>query len=1024
MRVDRDLFYKLASDVPEERIASVVGVVGNLEKLSVGDEGEKEWVYVVDRLVKGLESNRNSARLGFSMCLTEALHLVLSRDVAERPRCLKDVGDYLKAVDSQFPLSAVGTGKAKVKVKGKDERGTLFGRLFAYKVLLNEPLFSLLFDQKFLIEFQERVIQLGSMKNWLLEPCFFSLYQAIEKLLPGLDQEYAQATVAQIDEHKLTMTNEGLSVYLLLAKKFTLSDFTLENSAWKANDPLQKGNLSVMAKVMLDTNVDGANSNTNKNWAPRLHYIWDIILREFFDNEQHGSDAKHVYQKKKHDKSKNPQRVEFKSFWQAVVDESFFNDKASPERKYQGYLIFQKAVESVPASEVEYCFTQNIMRSMINQASDSKRMLNKLSQKTLNTLVSICESEPAKLTPVLTALLFSEEGSLNFDILTKSKTVSRLLATKQSDHHYLATLIRLFTSRLNVSDKTPELEELNPRLKFILDSLLNLIRSQKALLETDKEIVMEILESTIQLAFFQKDNEYINNIAKERLSSMLAELIVLPSTDGSWPYLALEIIVTKEKSETLIDSLDDSLVAVKAESLDILKKISELKSKSSQLLGIESLMSMNLIQLYSGDAESIGIIEDLTTFYHETSNHETANFTGVTEILLSLLAQRKSLLRKLSLLVWEQFIDQIGKEEINLLLNFLHARENKEGFSVLFENEGDYEVVDSENDAEGEEDDENNEKDNDDSDEDSDDDVSDDDDASLSSSDTDNADDEKISQIDKETTSALAKALNLPDNIINENGEVNINMLEGMDEDDDDDSSSAEDDDESMDDEKMMELDDQLSEIFKRRKDALSTVSTGNQRKLDVKESRENVIAFKHRIIDMLEIYIKHIEQLSLNRADGGKVVTTEKTEQTLAIMLAIVDAFANCVQQTLDKPLIEKIIKLFKGRFSKIRFTLFEDIETSTEIMNSLERIHIHLNTNKPGQFSAAYYLFCSSTSLYLCRFLIDTTVEAEKTKMFEKLVDVYAATTKIWMQEGKYGAKIFVDFYNWLASKKQRKA
>lgn len=116
--------------------------------------------------------------------------------------------------------------------------------------------------------------------------------------------------------------------------------------------------------------------------------------------------------------------------------------------------------------------------------------------------------------------------------------------------------------------------------------------------------------------------------------------------------------------------------------------------------------------------------------------------------------------------------------------------------------------------------------------------------------------------IDKEATSALIKALNLPDNIVNDKGEVDMDQLEGIS--DDGDGGDDDEDEESMDDEKMMELDDQLSEIFKRRKEALSSISTGNQRKVEVKESRENVIAFKHRIVDMLTIYVKHCEKLAI----------------------------------------------------------------------------------------------------------------------------------------------------------------
>ncbi|EDZ72713.1 YEL055Cp-like protein, partial [Saccharomyces cerevisiae AWRI1631] len=254
---------------------------------------------------------------------------------------------------------------------------------------------------------------------------------------------------------------------------------------------------------------------------------------------------------------------------------------------------------------------------------------------------------------------------------------------------------------------------------------------------------------------------------------------------------------------------------------------------------------MCLVQLYAGDTDSISVIEELCEF----SKHENNSMVGITEILLSLLAQKKALLRKLSLIIWQQFIEEVGLEELQILLDILKARENKQGFAQLFEGEEEFEAIKEEDDASEDESKTGSES------------------ESESESDSDDADEkdeedeanEDILNIDKEATSALVKALNLPDNIVNDKGEVDLDQLEGLSDDGGDDE-----DEESMDDEKMMELDDQLSEIFKRRKEALSSISTGNQRKFEVKQSRENVISFKHRVVDMLAVYVKYCEKLTL----------------------------------------------------------------------------------------------------------------------------------------------------------------
>ena len=350
------------------------------------------------------------------------------------------------------------------------------------------------------------------------------------------------------------------------------------------------------------------------------------------------------------------------------------------------------------------------------------------------------------------------------------------------------------------------------------------------------------------MAFFKhatddKESEQLHELAKERLYSILGELTInkeMRSEDpqiNSWQFLTLRLILDMEKSHKgdLTNPLDEGLEKTKNEAISSLTEIS--KSNTSQSWGLSTLLSMCLIQLYAGETDSISVIEELCEF----AKDENSSMVGITEILLSLLAQKKALLKKLSLIIWQQFIGDVGLKELQILLDVLKTRENKQGFALLFEGEGEFEEVDEEESAV--EDESKSESESDSDSESNDDEERDEEDEAN----------EDVVNIDKEATSALIKALNLPDNIVNDKGEVDMDQLEGIS--DDGDGGDDDEDEESMDDEKMMELDDQLSEIFKRRKEALSSISTGNQRKVEVKESRENVIAFKHRIVDMSVSY-------------------------------------------------------------------------------------------------------------------------------------------------------------------------
>lgn len=1004
-KVNRDLFYKLASELSEERVQAAVNIIKELSALEL-PAGNDEWKYVLNRLIKGLSSDRNGARLGFSLCLTEVVNLAVESKTA--PECLPDIAHFIDLLSSTLSLESDNAGK---KRKGKEERGLLFGKLFGLQCLLNEPLYSNVFldngksVSEFSLVFMQQLLELSQYKNWIREPCLYTLFETITKLIPVADNKFIVSVLQLIDEANLTLTNDGLAIYLSLLygeNKVDLSNVTLKNKAWKENDPLARGNLPLLTEVLCQSTSssaaeDDGNSVTQANWSPRLHFLWKILLPIICRSNQ-SKDTGHVSKKRKKEK----EYIKFPEFWQMAVDESFFKDKSSSERKYLGFVIFEETIRIVPEQWAPHIFSRNLMRTLINQTADAKRMLHKISQKTLNTIVDVCQKDGnAKLVPCLKAILFGANGSINFDKLTKSKTTSKLISTKDLDESVIESLIRMLTSEI------PEGEDLDmSKARFVFDTLLHITRSHRTAMNI--KFAPELLEPIIIKAFFTQNNEQLNELAKERLFSILAELNNTTTDENSWQYYALDIIIKLENDDSnsfeLVNKLDDSLLQSRQDAMEVLEDIQNTKQDRDDkpvLCGIESLLSMCLLQLYSGDVDSISVLEELCGFYNSETEEGKPSMVGITEILLSLLAQKRAMLRKVSLSVWELFVSEIGADELNVLLGVLSARENKQGFSQLFEGADDLEIIEDEEDDENGEDKEEEDKD-DGEEEDSSSDAS-----ENGSDDSMNSDNEDVANIDKETSSALAKALNLPENIINENGEVKFDELSDFSGDDD------ESDEESMDDEKMMELDDQLSEIFKRRKEALSSIPTGNQRKNDVKMSRENVISFKHRIIDMLEIYVKHIEKNAILKRKG-----TIESDVDGSNLLLFIQPMLKCVKETLDKPLSDKVSKLLKGKVFKIDLASFSTLDNE-QLLTTLKTVHNDLLISKAGHFSGNYYSLCSTSSIFIGKILLENNKD-ENSDILNKLIDTYSETTKAWMAKGKFGANVFIDFFNWLASKK----
>lgn len=1031
-KVNRDWFYKLASDLPEERLQSAVGLITELSNLPL-PECNEEWSYVLSRLIKGLASDRNSARLGFSLCLTEVINLAIKLGPEKAPDCLKDINMFLTLLSTTLMIDSVTTNLSNNnnrKRKGKEERGALFGKLFGLQTLLADPLFDLVFFNEkqqindFSITFIKELINLALRKTWIKEPCIFTVYQTIERLISKQkDTKLVESVISLLDQNNLTLTSEGLAIYLLFSK-YDISinpNQNLKNKGWKFNNPLTKGNLPILTDVLRDIPNNNSEIKDKKvqstNWSPRLHFVWDILLPALLNNNTQTSDLEPSLKKQKKNngasKSNKLTYIQFPEFWKAIVDEAFFNDKSSSERKYLGFLIFMKTFPMVNNNLVLNCFSQNLMRSIINQSNDSKRQLHKISQKVLHCIITTCESSTeSRLVPTLNALLFGQYGSINFDKLTKTKTISKLVAIKKISNETLSQLINLFLSQVHTSNDLKH-------IRFILDMVLHIVRNHKSdLTNNTKQVVLPLLKGLVEFTYFvdgknsikksemnkqsfnDEDAEKLefeqnlSELSQERLYSILSELTIVPTNDDhSWQFYALQDILSLEKSAKLKNQLDKSLLEVKKSALNILNIISKDGKEHSKNKGLEALLSICLLQLYNGDTESVSVIEELCEYY---DSKKTESLIGITEILLSLLAQKRAILTKTCLLVWEQFVPEIGKNELQVILDVLPARENKQGFAQLFEGVDEYEIVEGDK-EDGEETGSDKEHEDDDS----------EDYDEQESSDLEESEDssnEDALAIDRETTSALAKALNLPENIINENGEVKFDELDDFSDGDEDD------EEESMDDEKMMELDDQLSEIFRRRKEALSKIPTGQKRKLEVRDSRETVIAFKQRMIDLLSIYVKYAEKLDDN------VETKEKILQNL---IMLIEPMIKCVQKTLDRSLAEKISRLLRTKLFKIKISSAIDHE---KILALLRTIHNdYILTSKPGQFNNLFYSLCSGSSIYLSKILVENIKEGKHTDAFNELIDLYAETTKQWFQKGKFTSSLFTDFFNWLSSKKQ---
>lgn len=993
----RDHYYRLGSEVPEERISAASGLISELT--AVNDE--KEWNYALERLLKGLSTTRQSARFGFSMALAELLRELITSDSG------------LVSVSSCYDR-ILDTTQVRASMKGKEERAILFGRLFGLQAMLNSGcITSKTSNGDAKKTFATILIELSTSKPWLRETSIFTLCTFIRKLQENnlLDDHLVRHILSQLSENGLTKTSEGIAVYLSIPTHQlpVAQDVVKASSAWKNGDPLSKGNLSLLSKALKEVNDIADPETENKaqqksNWTKRLPFVWDLLLMNLVslsldevalgDKKRSKNSSKASKKRKVEEQSGSSTRITLGEFWTVVVDESFFSEKSSPERKYWGFEIFCMFVNGVTAEDLPTLFSPNFTRCLINQSSHSNRLLHKMATRLLDCLTRV-SADLFKAPYILASLLDESKGGCwNFDMVTKTKTVDSIIALTSAENlaglsHFTNEVRKILAAQLDDAAQTDDealLKRSESRQKWAMDKYLLLIRSSKLRISSDYEFAESILKHLIKMAFFvQSDKQAISanvrTTATERINSILAELMSVPRSKGSWPLVCVTYIrkLLMSSKYTLVTELEEELAAISEECYGRIQELNAAED-NPQNRCLELVFSMIFIQMYMGDAEAVTTYEDMKDYGSNGNSGSSA--IVLTELVLSFVSRRSSLLRKVSMMIWETFLcgtDSDGRTladsaSMKLLYDILTAKENMEGQQKLFEGDDEYaqEGGSSDENSEADDEDEEDEQDDDDTDE-------------LGNEDDDN---DQIAAVDKATNKKLAEALGIASEA---SGEVKFSDLS----DDSDDGAESD----SMDDEQMMEMDDQLSRIFKERKDALDNVATGNKRKAEVLEAKEQMTFFKNRVLDLLEVFVRK--------------------QPDSPLLLTMIEPLVVLIGLTLDKSLSVKAHKLMKTKLSRAKFTTFGAIDKSSKnvekyLTSLLSRVQSVAAKSKVQAQGHA----CNQSCLIIAKALV--SLDGDK---LPDIIDIYSSFMKQWatLPKNKTQPAMFFDLINWINSIKK---
>ncbi|KAF9906499.1 DNA-directed DNA polymerase [Lobosporangium transversale] len=934
-------------------------------------------VYALKRLIRGLPSDREAARQGFSLALTELL-----------------IGLNFLTVKIVLELLFRFT-EIKNFMKGKEERNHMFGRIFGFMSIIQSGMLTRPRttdeDIKLIID---DLVEYSREKSYLSEVC----HQVLVMMLPQIinhpksvkyivDTVFAEGVntpdelnVAMVLKEHLDQINSGLS------KEDQINWTRVLGKSWKNPIILHPSNLKYLGLLLKEASTEEG-TQPSSNWRQNLHPVWDRILAQYFNNANNVSVS---------------QIAPFRDFWNVVIDSTLFDSSSSHERKYWGFQIFERVLPVLDEDQLPLIFTTNFMRCFVNNLASEDRFLNKAAKHTMAAMHARADTNEAVRLTLITQLL---DKNPNFDRMSRSKTVETLLGGLDVTHikDYLQYLTKAFVEQeTSESNSVERGKRVDVSRQWTIDQMFSLFRNPKV--PREEGWIKSILEFYLVHAFFEikkadSKNKYAEahrlpspplsgptrESCRGRFYSMMAELSTMAPlaakreneeteainysrklngtmVDGTfWCSYALNMMVDLEKNKNFqsLVTLGDDAAKAKKTALALVGKIQERSKKASkglkaQYKAFELLFVQMILQLYIEPEDSTNILGELHDCYDKvfgpSSKSKKANgktsaqdedgedeeeiqpVEVIVDILLSFLIKPSALLRHVSEQVFVIFCDKMTKTGLELMLSTLQTKDNKDD---MFGEENDEEDEDEDAEADahnqsGEEEEEEEEEEEGEGEED-------DDEDEEETEDMDVDEEEDDEPVDEEFRKKLAAALNMKDG-----GE--------------DEESS---DEELLDDDQMMAFDEKLNEIFRQKKLA----------KAQQKDAKQTLVHFKNKVLDLLELYIK--------KQSSNELVL----ELVVPLLSLVVTPSAG------NMPIHDKIVSLLRNKLAKIKdYPREYDEEHVFEI---LSQVHELAKKSPDGKSSS----LCGELSLLLVKVLIGG--QDEKTAVGETKVERTAVST-----------------------------
>ncbi|KAL9116301.1 MAG: hypothetical protein Q9187_007175 [Circinaria calcarea] len=508
------------------------------------------------------------------------------------------------------------------------------------------------------------------------------------------------------------------------------------------------------------------------------------------------------------------------------------------------------------------------------------------------------------------------------------------------------------------------------------------IQDERSTVSDCRMVILQILGLLAKYAYFETQgdtdglrkapeppiSQASREIFRSRIASSLAHLIAKTADLSNYPYDIVSIIHKRESlgDSTLITlGTDDRIHKQIKHAWKILEKIHakgklEDKTKKDLFNAFELLYCLTMLQVYNADTDAVNMLDELQDCYkgllkHKDEDTQKKGSEILVEILLTLVSKPSLLFRRLAQQVFSVCTSIITADGLHSMIRVqvLETNESIVGQALMFEptneDRSDVDMSDVEEvsmDGDGSDDSET--------------------DGSSGSGeevgDSSEVTDDELAAFDAKLAQALGTR----------RGDEDLAA-----------SNEHESSDGDMNDEQMEALDKHLEKVFRERKKVTS-------KKTEKKDAKENVVLFKSRVLELLEIYIKH--------------------QYSKELALGIIIPLLTLIHTTSSKQVSEKACSLIREYSKMLKLKHHNYFPDNHGLLALFEQIH--KAAMKEG--SNTYGIACSQASILVSKFIISNGGRpADVTQR-------YADTQLLFLTDPacKVRTAFFSDYLNWCTS------